>query len=97
MDSGATIRPDVLESVFGAIDLGAVVLDCQRRVVLWNRWMSHYSGHPAAVVQGRDFFTVFPEVQGKRLDGAVLQALRDNFPAVLSQTLHKAPLRKSVV
>ena len=92
MDRVARLRPGMLESVFGAIDIGAVVLDHARRVVLWNRWMSHRSGHAAAAVLGRDFFTVFPEVQGKRLDGAVLQALRDNFPAVLSQTLHKAPL-----
>ena len=92
MDSVATIRPGMLDSVFGAIDLGAVVLDHERRVVLWNRWMSHHSGQPASAVLGRDFFAVFPELRGKRLDSAVLQALRDNFPAVLSQTLHKAPL-----
>lgn len=92
MDSVATIRPGMLDSVFGAIDLGAVVLDHERRVMLWNRWMSHHSGQPPDAVLGRDFFAVFPELRGKRLDSAVLQALRDNFPAVLSQTLHKAPL-----
>ena len=40
---------------------------------------------------GQDFFSVFPDLKGKRLEGAVRQALRDNFPSVLSQTLHKAP------
>ena len=92
MDSVATIGPGMLESVLGAIDLGAVVLDGKRRVVLWNRWMARHSGHAAGTVLGRDFFAVYPELQGKRLDSAVLQALRDNFPAVLSQTLHKAPI-----
>jgi diguanylate cyclase (GGDEF)-like protein len=92
MDGVATIHPGMLDSVFGVIDLGAVVLDHQRRVVLWNRWMSRHSGHAAGTVVGRDFFAVFPELKGKRLDSAVLQALRDNFPAVLSQTLHKAPI-----
>jgi diguanylate cyclase (GGDEF)-like protein len=92
MDGVATIHPGMLDSVFGVIDLGAVVLDHERRVVLWNRWMSRHSGHAAGMVVGRDFFAVFPDLKGKRLDSAVLQALRDNFPAVLSQTLHKAPI-----
>ncbi len=92
MDSVEMSRPGMLENVLGAIDLGAVVLDHDRRVVLWNRWMALYSGRAAAEVLGRNFFTVFPELAGKRLDSAVLQALRDNFPAVLSQTLHKAPI-----
>jgi diguanylate cyclase (GGDEF)-like protein len=92
MDGVAKIHPGMLDSVFGVIDLGAVVLDHQRRVVLWNHWMSRHSGQAAGAVVGRDFFAVFPELRGRRLDSAVLQALRDNFPAVLSQTLHKAPI-----
>jgi diguanylate cyclase (GGDEF)-like protein len=92
MDSVEMNRPGMLDCVLGAIDLGAVVLDRERRVVLWNRWMALHSGCAPASVMGRDFFAVFPELKGKRLDSAVLQALRDNFPAVLSQTLHKAPI-----
>jgi diguanylate cyclase (GGDEF)-like protein len=92
MDSIITPRPGMLECVLGTIDLGAVVLDAERRVVLWNRWMAQRSGRAPAAVLGRDFFGVFPELKGKRLDSAVQQALRDNFPAVLSQTLHKAPM-----
>jgi len=87
-----TTRLGMLESVLGAMDLGVVVLDHARRVVLWNRWMAQRSGQDAAAVLGQDFFTLFPELNGKRIDRAVQQALRDNFPSVLSQTLHKAPL-----
>ncbi|UOD33203.1 sensor domain-containing diguanylate cyclase [Massilia violaceinigra] len=81
----------MLESVLGAINLGTIVLDHARRVVVWNHWMSQYSGLPADSVVGQDFFALFPELNGKRIDSAVRQALRDNFPSVLSQTLHKAP------
>lgn len=81
----------MLESVLGAINLGTIVLDHARRVVVWNRWMSQYSDLPADSVVGQDFFVLFPELNGKRIDSAVRQALRDNFPSVLSQTLHKAP------
>lgn len=86
-----TGRLGMLESVLAALSMGAVVLDHERRVVLWNDWMRRYSGLHAAEVLDRDFLAVFPDLKGKRIEGAVQQALRDNFPAVLSQTLHKAP------
>jgi diguanylate cyclase (GGDEF)-like protein len=83
--------PGVFESVLGAMNVGAVLLDADCRVAVWNSWMERHSGHRAASVLGQPFFTLFPELQGKRIDSAVRQALRDNFPSVLSQTLHKAP------
>jgi diguanylate cyclase (GGDEF)-like protein len=86
-----TNRLGMLESVLGALSTGAVVLDHDRRVVLWNDWMKRYSGQGAADVLGNDFLDVFPDLKGKRIESAVQQALHDNFPAVLSQTLHKAP------
>ena len=92
MGSYATDRLAMLVSVLGAIGSGVVVLDDQRRVVLWNRWLADHAALTAAQVLGKDFFAMFPELCGKRMDSAVRQALRDNFPAVLSQPLHKAPL-----
>ena len=84
-------RLGMLESVLGAINLGAVVLDGERRVVLWNHWMERYSAYDAQAVQGQDLLLLFPELAGKRLSVAIEQALRDRFPSLLSQTLHKAP------
>jgi hypothetical protein len=84
-------RLGVLESVLRAMNIGAIVLDNEARVVVWNSWMDRHSGHAAEAVLGNDFFALFPELKGKRIDSAVRQALRDNFPSVLSQTLHKAP------
>ena len=80
-----------LDSVLGAINLGTIVLDHERRVVTWNRWMVQCSGLAQDAVLGAEFFTLFPDLCGKRIEGAVRQALQDNFPSVLSQTLHKAP------
>ena len=91
MESQVADRQTMLENVFGALSLGMIVLDHARRVVVWNRCMHQYSGLPADSVVGQDFFVLFPELNGKRIDSAVSQALRDSFPSVLSQTLHKAP------
>lgn len=84
-------RLGMLESVLDAMNLGTVVIDRARTVVAWNGWMARHSGIAADDALGRDFFALFPELAGKRVESAVLQALRDNFPSVLSQTLHKAP------
>ncbi|WP_426190523.1 diguanylate cyclase [Massilia sp. DWR3-1-1] len=91
MDHRATAA-GLLASVFHTLDIGAVVLDREHRVVLWNDWMNRHSRHDAGAALGRDFFVLFPEQAGRRLESAVRQALLDNFPALLSQSLHKAPL-----
>jgi diguanylate cyclase (GGDEF)-like protein len=84
-------RLALLESILGAVNLGAIVLDEQRRIVLWNHWMARHSACQADAVLGQDFFAVFPELQHKRIASAITQALRDNFQSLLSQSLHKAP------
>nr|WP_314632894.1 diguanylate cyclase [uncultured Janthinobacterium sp.] len=84
-------RLALLESIIGAVNLGAIVLDEQHRIVLWNRWMARHSGQPPEAVLEQDFFAVFPDLRHKRIDSAITQALRDNFQSLLSQTLHKAP------
>src|SRR5476649_1594496 len=87
----AVHRLILLESIIGAVNLGAIVLDETGRIMLWNHWMARHSAWSADAVLGRDFFEVFPELQHKRIASAIRQALRDNFQSLLSQTLHKAP------
>lgn len=91
MMASATMRLNMLESVLGAMNFGVIVLDHEGRVVLWNDWMARHAGVQADAAVGQDLFTLFPDLKGKRVDSAVRQAIRDNFPAVLSQTLHKSP------
>jgi diguanylate cyclase (GGDEF)-like protein len=84
-------RLNLLDSVLCAVNLGAVVLDAERRVVLWNSWMIKHSGLAHDKVIGADFFAVCPGLRGGRVDAAIHQALYNNFPSVLSQSLNKAP------
>jgi diguanylate cyclase (GGDEF)-like protein len=84
--------PAIAACVLEAVNLGTVLLDAECRIVLWNSWMARHTGFTPDSVLGQDFFAIFPELVGKRLDSAVRQALRDHFPSVLSQTLHKSPL-----
>jgi len=82
----------LLQSVLDTIDVGAIVLGSEHQVVLWNRWMSRHSGVSHSEALHRNFFDLFPDQRGKRLDGALTQALRNNMPSLLSQTLNRWPL-----
>jgi diguanylate cyclase (GGDEF)-like protein/PAS domain S-box-containing protein len=77
--------------VLGTINMGVVVVDDQRRILLWNQWMASHSGLSAGRVQGSDLFELFPELSGQRIEQAIHSALRNNFSALLSQTLNRTP------
>jgi diguanylate cyclase (GGDEF)-like protein/PAS domain S-box-containing protein len=82
----------LLQGVIDAIDVGTLVLDADQRIVLWNRWMARHSGVFVAETLERGFFDLFPEQRDKRLESAIGQALRNNLPSLLSQTLNRWPL-----
>ncbi|MBA5686373.1 sensor domain-containing diguanylate cyclase [Rugamonas apoptosis] len=81
----------LLQQVLGGLNVGAIVLDAERRIVLWNHWMARRTGRSADSVAGSDLLAVFPELRGQRAEAAVTQALHNNFPSLLSQSLNKAP------
>lgn len=85
-------RLSLLEGVVGAVSVGAIIIDDTHRVVLWNHWMEKHSGLASKTVLGENFFDLYPETRGKRIEAAVKQALCNNFPSLLSQTLNKAPI-----
>lgn len=82
----------LLQGVIDAIDVGTLVLDADQRIVLWNRWMTQHSGVFGAETLERGFFDLFPDQRDKRLESAIGQALRNNLPSLLSQTLNRWPL-----
>jgi len=82
----------LLRQVLDTIDVGTIVLDAEQRVALWNQWMVQRSGLANEETAGRPFLDLFPEQRGKRLDSAITQALHNNLPSLLSQTLNRWPL-----
>jgi diguanylate cyclase (GGDEF)-like protein len=89
------ISPDtelpLVKSVLRTVKLGAIVFDAEQRVVLWNRWMEQHSGLPADLTLDKAFVDLFPGMAHGRIHVAIREALANNFPSLLSQTLNKAP------
>ena len=81
----------LLNSVMSTLKIGAVVLDAQQHVILWNQWMEKHADQRVDTVLGQNLFDLFPELRNSRLYAAVQQAIEFNLPSLLSQTLNKAP------
>lgn len=86
----AEIKLGILESVMRSVKLGALVVDAEQHIVLWNRWIEQRalltSLHPGVL-----FAEVFPDMLNGRTHAAIREALANNFPSLISQTLNKAP------
>ena len=81
----------LLSAVFDGCEMGLIVLDSDRRIVLWNAWMAKASGIPHEKALGTTLEALFPQLLGTRVQQAVQNALQQGLAALLSQTLHKAP------
>jgi diguanylate cyclase (GGDEF)-like protein len=80
----------ILESVMRSVKLGALVFDVEQRLVFWNRWVEQR----AVLTPLRasiSFADAFPAMVNGRTHAAMREALANNFPSLISQTLNKAP------
>ena len=73
------------------VNEGLILLDSAGTVQLWNRWLEERSGIAAASIEGRRLEDIFPPLANSRLAHAVDTALRQQLPAILSQTLNRRP------
>jgi len=78
--------------VLDELRVGVVVLDADRRIVMWNEWMSEHSGVSVGAAFDRPLGDVFPEIAGTSLDEAIESALSMELSTVLSRNLHRAIL-----
>src|SRR5215470_1056991 len=91
--TASLIDPTVqlLHAVFDACEVGMIILDGDRRIMLWNAWIAQASAIPSDVALGATLDVVFPQLVGTRVLQAVQNAVQHGMAALLSQTLHKAP------
>ncbi len=81
----------LLDGVIQSVKMGALVVDAGQRVVLWNRWMEQHAQRSADSVLGRQLQELFPDMVDSRTLAAIDSALRNNFAALISQTLNRSP------
>jgi len=79
----------LLQALTDAGEIGLVLLDSDRRVLLWNAWMARAAGIPAAEAIDRRLDAVLPGLGAGRIAPAIDQALDGGLSALLSSTLNK--------
>jgi len=89
MQDGTRLK--ILESVMRAVKVGALMLDHEQRIVLWNDWIEQHAQRQVDWSCGLAFVDAFPQMTNGRTHAAIREALENNFPSVISQTLNKAP------
>lgn len=75
------------------LEIGVIVVDAERRVKHWNRWMQRHGDFGAAEMEGRLLVECCPEIAGSRLEVAIDSALDHRLASLLSPGLHGALLR----
>src|SRR5690606_4222210 len=76
------------DAVLDAIDGGVLLLDANRRIARWNRWLEIASGKAASGVLGKTLEQVFEDVDLRRLPMAVEAALTSNASTIITHALN---------
>ncbi|MES0337392.1 MAG: response regulator [Candidatus Magnetobacterium sp. LHC-1] len=82
---------DFLLTVLDKSPEGVIILDADRRILLWNRWMEKASRIGRAEVTERDLCDVFPELVDTRIMRGIDNALSFGLPTTLSHKLTNRP------
>ena len=77
------------DSIFGALDIGIILLDPSGTVIAWNRWLEEASGISAADATGKKLTALFPRTGSARFEAAVAAALVSGVSSILTHALHK--------
>ena len=80
---------ELLREFINAAEIGIILVDDVRRIVLWNEWLTQRSGIPLDWAQGRTVVEVFPDLENSRIDASIAETLLEGRTSVLSSTLHK--------
>lgn len=68
---------------------GLFLVDCERKIILWNEWMVQASSLNRCDVIGNTFVEVFPGLKGRRIESVINAALDTRTASLLSRSLNK--------
>ena len=86
---------DLYRELVDRLSCGVVVVGPDRRIEVWNDWMTHASGIPATAAVGAPFDRIFAQMRSDRCTWAVRAALTGGRSSILSCALHDRPLLTS--
>jgi len=88
----AELKVSLATNILKVLPVGLMVVDDQQTILVWNQWMENASGIREVHAVGKQFTSLFPDIQYGRLHTALLNALENGCPSVLSNALNNGPL-----
>lgn len=82
---------ELLEVALQASEVGIIILDSAKTIVLWNEWIATAAQIPRTIACGSSLDDLFPGQIDYRVFDAIQDALQYGRASFLSQTLHKSP------
>lgn len=79
----------MIAAAFDALPIGVLILDRDRRIRAWNRWLAEQTGIATLDAVGHSLDDLYPDLRNPRFLMAVDQAFRQGGPQILSQALHR--------
>ena len=74
---------------YDPLPIGVLVLDAEKRIRVWNRWLSEHTGIPDSRAISMRLEDLFPGFRNPRFQIAIEQVMRNAGPQILSQALHR--------
>jgi PAS domain S-box-containing protein len=81
---------DYSRAIFDTLDTGLMLLNGEKRVIIWNAWFSAMCGVPSDVASGKTLDELFPKNQSPRLKSAITSAFESGVSSLLTHSLHPA-------
>jgi len=82
----------IYHSVAQYIDLGIIGLDKNKKIIIWNRWMSEKSCFSSQSSSQKLLEDIFPDISGTRFHDAINNAYKFGAPAIISNVFNRSPL-----
>ena len=86
------ISPAMVQNIGDVLEIGVLVLDRDKRVRGWNRWLESASGRSARDVVGRELTEIYADFRDSAGDRAIDRALA-GATSVLAHRFHESFLR----
>ncbi len=75
--------------IFDSINMGTLILDHNLTVLLWNRWMQHYSEIPEKKIVGKNLLEFYPNLAEPKYRRFMMSVFSFGTYAYFSQKLHR--------
>lgn len=83
--------PELIEQLFSNLNSGLILLNKEQQIVFVNQWVLNVCDAMDSTQPKQTFNQVFPQLQDSRIAEAIINALENNLPSVISNVLNRHP------